>query len=141
MEYKSFHVRDGHGIKLARRAGFEVALITGRSSDIVDKRADELGVKLVFQGIKEKKPIFDKLCEDLNLKMEQVAMLGDDVVDAPILREVGFAAVPPEAPVEVRSLADHVTLAPGGHGACREFIELILKAQGHWKSLMVRYFG
>jgi 3-deoxy-D-manno-octulosonate 8-phosphate phosphatase KdsC-like HAD superfamily phosphatase len=73
--------------------------------------------------------------------MEQVAMLGDDVVDAPILREVGFAAVPPEAPVEVRSLADHVTLAPGGHGACREFIELILKAQGHWKSLMVRYFG
>jgi 2-dehydro-3-deoxyphosphooctonate aldolase (KDO 8-P synthase) len=141
VEYKSFHVRDGHGIKLARRAGLEVALITGRSSDIVDFRAAELGVTRVYQGVKDKKPILDQLCAQLELAPQQVAMLGDDLVDIPILRIVGFSAAPPEAPGEVRSVADYVTLAKGGNGAAREFIETVLKAQGLWKSLTARYFG
>ncbi len=141
VEYKSFHVRDGHGIKLAKRAGFEVALITGRSSHIVEKRAAELEIELVFQGIKDKKPVFDKLLEELNLNAKQVAMLGDDIVDIPILKMVGFAATVPEAPVEVHSVVDYVTKARGGDAAGREFIEVILKAQDKWKTIMDRYTG
>lgn len=141
VEYKSFHVRDGHGIKLAKRSGFEVALITGRSSDIVEKRAAELGISLVFQGIKDKKPVLDKLLEELNLNAKQVAMLGDDIVDIPILMVAGFAATVPEAPAEVRSVADYVTKASGGDAAGREFIELILRAQDKWNNIMARYMG
>lgn len=118
-----------------------MALITGRSSDIVDFRAAELGVTRVYQGVKDKKPILDQLCAQLELAPQQVAMLGDDLVDIPILRIVGFSAAPPEAPGEVRSVADYVTLAKGGNGAAREFIETVLKAQGLWKSLTARYFG
>ncbi len=140
LELKSFHVRDGHGIKLASRAGLEIAIITGRSSEVVAKRAQELSISHVYQGAKRKRPLLLKLMQDLNLEADQVAMLGDDVVDIPILREIGLGVTVPEAPSEVRQAAHYVTTRPGGDAAARELIEMILKAQGKWDQVMARYY-
>ncbi len=140
LELKSFHVRDGHGIKLAKRFGLEMALVTGRSSDVVNKRAAEVGISLVYQGIKDKKPILEELKEALHLEPDQIAMLGDDVVDIPVFKRIGLAFTVPEAPIEVRGSADYVTRRPGGRGAAREIVEMIMKAQGKWDLAMARYY-
>ncbi|MFA6223219.1 MAG: 3-deoxy-8-phosphooctulonate synthase [Desulfomonilaceae bacterium] len=140
LEIKSFHVRDGHGIKLAMRSGLDVALVTGRKSDVVRRRADDLGIERVFQGIWDKRPVFKQLVSELNLKSEEVAVIGDDVVDIPMMRLAGLAATTPEAPVEVRKEAHYVTSHAGGYGAARELIEMILKAQDKWRLVMARYY-
>lgn len=141
LEIKSFHVRDGHGIKIAKRCGLEVALVTGRYSEVVDRRARDLGIDLVHQAVWDKKPVLDELVEKLSLRHDEVAVLGDDVVDIPIMRRVGLSITVPEAPQEVKQASDYVTRLPGGQGAAREAIEIILKSQGKWKEALARYYA
>jgi 2-dehydro-3-deoxyphosphooctonate aldolase (KDO 8-P synthase) len=140
LEIKSFDVRDGHGIKIAMRFGLEVALVTGRTSEAVLKRARDLEISRVYQGIWDKKPVLAELMESLNLQPEEVAVIGDDVVDIPLLRRVGVGFAVADAPEEVRAAADYVTVRRGGRGAAREMIEVILKAQGKWNSALARYY-
>lgn len=140
LEIKSFDVRDGHGIKLAGRCGLEFAVVTGRASDIVHRRAEDLGISRVFQSVLDKKPVLSELLSTLNLDADQVAVIGDDVVDIPLFRRVGVGFTVPEAPQEVREAAHYVTRHRGGRGAVREMIEMILKAQGLWEGALGRYY-
>ena len=138
-ELKAFYVRDGHGIKLAIRAGIIMAIITGRHSGVVEKRAVELGIKDVYQGVKEKLSAYLELLNKYNLKDEEVAFMGDDVVDIPLMRRVGLAAAPSDADELTKEKADFVSIKRGGRGAVRDFIELILKASNKWDSIIEEY--
>ncbi len=140
LEIKSFDVRDGHGIKIAKRCGLEIALVTGRTSEVVPRRAEDLGITRVYQHIWDKKPVLAELLESLSLQPEQVAVVGDDVVDIPLFRRAGVAFTVPEAPAEVLRAATYVTRHRGGYGAAREVVEMILKAQGKWDNALARYF-
>jgi YrbI family 3-deoxy-D-manno-octulosonate 8-phosphate phosphatase len=138
-ELKSFHVRDGHAIKMGARAGISFAIITGRQSQVVERRAAELGIRNVYQGVKDKLVALDDLMAVTGSKLEEIAYMGDDVVDIPVMRKVGLAAAVADAPGEVTREAHVVTDAAGGQAAARELIVLILKEQGLWDSLMERY--
>lgn len=140
LEIKSFNVRDGHGIKIAKRCGLEVAFVTGRSSDVVSRRAQDLGIERLYQGMWDKRPALAELMQDLNLASDQVAVVGDDVVDIPLMRRVGISFTVPEAPENVRSEVHVITRNNGGCGAAREIVEMILKAQNKWDSTMARYY-
>jgi len=139
LESKHFHVRDGHGLKMLNRYGIEAALITGRTSQVVARRAAELGIEEVHQGIWNKAEIFPGILERRGLTAEETAYIGDDVVDVPLLRRVGFAVAVADALPEVRKAATYVTECPGGRGAVREVCDLILKAQGRWPEVAARY--
>ncbi|MFQ5735726.1 MAG: KdsC family phosphatase [Thermodesulfobacteriota bacterium] len=139
VESKSFDVRDGHGIKLLMRTGIEVAIITARESKVVEHRAANLGIELVFQGAKRKIEAFDAVLERLGLAPEQAAYMGDDIIDLPVMRRAGFAATVPDAVDLVLERADYVSTRPGGRGAAREVCELILKAQGRWDEVVAPY--
>jgi 3-deoxy-D-manno-octulosonate 8-phosphate phosphatase (KDO 8-P phosphatase) len=139
-ESKAFDVRDGHGIKMLNQAGIETALISGRSSPLVEKRAADLGITEVTQGVRDKIPVLEKLLSKKRLKLEQVAFVGDDVVDLPVMTRVGFAVVVADASEYLFDIAHYVTLAPGGRGAVREVAELILAAQGLWSKVARIYF-
>jgi 2-dehydro-3-deoxyphosphooctonate aldolase (KDO 8-P synthase) len=140
LEIKTFDVRDGHGIKIARRFGFDMAVVTGRSSDVVKRRAEELGITKIYQHILDKKVVLEEILEEFDLQPHEVAVIGDDVVDIPLFRRVGAAFAVPEAPREVRRDAHYVTSHAGGHGAAREMLEMILKAQGKWEGALARYY-
>jgi 3-deoxy-D-manno-octulosonate 8-phosphate phosphatase (KDO 8-P phosphatase) len=129
-ELKAFHVRDGHGIKLAQRAGITIGLITGRSSAVVERRAKELGITEVHQGVHDKLAVYEALIARLGFADREVAFMGDDIVDMSILKRVGLAVTVPDADPSVLPHADMVTSVPGGRGAVRELINLILKSQG-----------
>jgi 3-deoxy-D-manno-octulosonate 8-phosphate phosphatase (KDO 8-P phosphatase) len=139
-ESKIFHVRDGHGIKLAQRAGLRFAFITGRASEIVSWRARELGVEEVHQGAKKKLEAYDEITQRLRLTDEKIAYIGDDLIDIPVLQRVGLSAVVSDADVETRAQADLILSYCGGRGAVREFVEIILKAQGKWEEATKRYY-
>ena len=141
VETKRFHVRDGHGIKMMQRAGIEVGLITGRTSDVVRIRAEELGISIVRQGVFDKVSAWREVLEEKRLSPEETAYVGDDLVDIPLLRQVGFAAAVSDAEEYVRSEADFVSSRRGGHGAVREIIEFVLKACGAWERVSEKYFG
>ena len=141
IEIKYFNVRDGHGIKIAKRHGLDIALITGRNSEVVARRAQELGIETVFQGMKDKRPALAEIMAKFDLLPEQVAVVGDDVVDIPLMRRVGVKITVPEAPMDVLQETDYVTRHSGGKGAAREVIEKILRAQGKWSSVMERYYS
>lgn len=128
-EIKAFHVRDGHGIKLAQRAGIVVGIITGRSSEVVNIRARELGITEVHQGAHEKITVYNEILARYALRDEEVAYIGDDIVDEEIFRRAGFTAAVADADPAVMSSADMVTRAAGGRGAVREVINLILGAR------------
>ncbi len=138
-ELKRFNVKDGSGIKFAHRSGLKTALISGRSSPVVDRRAIELGISEVIQLAKQKLPPYEALLKKYNLKDEEAAYIGDDVLDLGILRRVGFAVSVADAHEEVKKTAHYVTAAPGGQGAVREMIEMILTAQDKWDKIMERY--
>jgi 3-deoxy-D-manno-octulosonate 8-phosphate phosphatase (KDO 8-P phosphatase) len=129
-ELKAFHVRDGHGIKLAQRAGIVVGLITGRKSEVVNIRARELGIEEVHQGTIEKITIYESLINKYHMQDEEVAYMGDDVVDLDIFKRAGFAVTVADADPAVKAHVDLITKAEGGRGAVRELINLILKSQG-----------
>jgi 2-dehydro-3-deoxyphosphooctonate aldolase (KDO 8-P synthase) len=140
IEIKAFDVRDGHGIKIAKRHGIEVAFVTGRKSEIVTARAAELGVSRVFQGVLDKAPVLETLLSELRMGPQEVAVLADDVVDIPLFRRVGASFTVPGAPNEVRREALFVTRNAAGRGAAREMVEMILKAQGKWDAALAKYY-
>jgi 3-deoxy-D-manno-octulosonate 8-phosphate phosphatase (KDO 8-P phosphatase) len=139
-EIKRFHVRDGHGIVMMRRSGIEVGIITGRTSPVVPVRARELGIALVRQGAADKVAAWREILAKSRFLPEETAYVGDDIVDVPLLREVGFAAAVADAEEYVLSAADYVASRPGGHGAVREIIEFVLRASGTWETVSSRYF-
>ena len=141
VEYKAFHVRDGHGIKMLQRAGVKVAIITGRSSAVVDARAAELGIDEVRQGAREKLPVFEELVGRLGFTDEEAAYVGDDIVDLPVMRRAGLSFAVADAEPYVRDAADVVTERKGGQGAVREVIDLLLRASGRWDEVTAKYFG
>lgn len=140
-EIKSFHVRDGAGMKYWKRAGGKLAIITGRGSPAVTRRAKELDVDLVRMHAKDKLPVLGEILDELGIAPEAAAVVGDDLTDIPLMRTCGFAVAVADAVEEVKQRAAHVTTAPGGRGAVREVIELILKGSGRWDRIMARYVG
>jgi 3-deoxy-D-manno-octulosonate 8-phosphate phosphatase (KDO 8-P phosphatase) len=139
QESKHFDVRDGHGLKMLMRHGVEVALLTGRRSAVVEHRARELGIAEVHQGAKHKLEVLEEILRRRELPAAAVGYVGDDVVDVPVLRRVGFAATVADAAQDIKSCVDYVTAKPGGRGAVREVCELILKAQDKWGDIAARY--
>ncbi|NJC87928.1 MAG: HAD-IIIA family hydrolase [Desulfuromonas sp.] len=140
-ETKAFDVKDGHGIKLLQRAGIRVGIITGRQSAVVDRRAMELGIELLYQAAKDKLVPYREILQKTGLSDEQVAYVGDDLPDLPILRRVGFAATVADAVEEVKPYAHYVTQRAGGRGAVREICDLLLKESGRWENVAARYFS
>ncbi len=133
LEMKRFHVRDGSGVKAWRDAGKRAAIITGRSSPVVELRAAELGISPVVQGVTDKLAAYRQLLHDLGLQPMQVCYVGDDLADLPPLRQSGLAVAVADACPEARAAAHYVTRAAGGRGAVREAIEMVLRCQGHWR--------
>ena len=140
-EYKSFHVRDGHGLIMLLEIGCKVAVITARSSNIVAERMKSLGIKYVFQDEKDKGVRLLKLIKKLNLEQEQVAYIGDDVIDLPAMINVGLPIAVADAQVEVKNNAVWVTENKGGLGAAREVCELIMRAQNKYDDRIRRYLA
>lgn len=138
-ESKHFSSLDGHGIRMWKRAGLHVALISGRASEPTARRAEQLQIEHVFQDCHDKLPVFEKLLEQVCLSPEKVAFIGDDLTDLPVIQYAGFGVAVADAVAEVKRYADYVTIHPGGRGAVREVIELILKKSGRWQELMKRY--
>lgn len=138
-EYKVFHSRDGHGMKMLRQSGVEVGIITARSSQAVAHRAANLGLVHVYQGQTEKVSAFLKILETTGLRAEQVAYVGDDIVDLPVMLRVGLALAPADAHDEVLSRAHWCTRAPGGRGAARDVSELIMHTQGTYAAAIASY--
>ncbi len=129
-ELKAFHVRDGHGIKLAQRTGIVVGIITGRKSEVVNIRARELGIQEVHQGAHEKIIAYEAIIAKYGIADDEVAYMGDDVVDLDIFKRVGMAVGVADADPAIRPYVDMITKTDGGRGAVREFINFILKSQG-----------
>ena len=133
---KVFHVRDGHGIKLAQRAGIEVALLSGRRSDAAYHRARELGINRFHEGLRDKVAVLEEIMAAMQIQASQVAMVGDDLVDLPIMGRAGLAVAVADAVPEVLAAAHWVTSLPGGRGAVREVCDLLFKAQGKWGEIV-----
>ncbi|MBN1269019.1 MAG: HAD-IIIA family hydrolase [Kiritimatiellae bacterium] len=137
-EWKVFDVQDGHGFAMARRGGLKLALLSARSAEVVERRAKDLGA-VALQGAHGKGEALEGLLKDLGVTGEETCYVGDDVVDLPAMRRVGFPVAVANAVAEVRQAACWTTARRGGEGAAREVIERILKAQGRWQELMKRY--
>lgn len=131
-ELKTFNVRDGLGVKLWQRAGGTVGIVTGRNSRVVEKRAAELGIALVHQGVRDKLPLVEQIAAAEGFALEQVAFVGDDLPDLATVRSVGFGVAVADASPELLAVAAYVTKAPGGCGALREVIDRLLKEHGLW---------
>ncbi len=138
-ESKFFNSLDGHGIRMWQRAGLKVALISGRASLPTERRAEQLQIEYVFQDCHYKLPVVEQLAGQLGLLPENIAFVGDDLTDMPVIRYVGFGVAVANAVDEVKQCADYVTTRPGGSGAVREVIEYILKNSGRLQELMKRY--
>ena len=139
IETKRFHIRDGLGIKLWQRSGGKFGLITGRSSHIVNVRATELGINVVRHGIEQKVIALREIAGELKLAPEQICYIGDDLPDLAAVKLAGLGVAVADACPELRQSADYVTSLPGGQGAVRETIELILKSQQRWEDLLQQY--
>ena len=139
IETKRFHIRDGMGIRLWQKAGYRFGLITLRSSQVVKTRAAELSIEIIRQGTKDKSVALRQILDELGLAAAQVCYLGDDLPDLSVVRAVGLGVAVADACEELRDAADHVTNAPGGQGAVRETIEMILKAQRRWGDVIQTY--
>lgn len=139
VESKQFHIRDGFGLRLWRQAGFQCGIITGRNSQVVRLRAQELGIDIVRQGIQDKAPVAEELLHKFNLKPEQLAYVGDDLIDLGVIRLAGLGIAVADAVDEVKAAADYTTKTPGGKGAIREVVELILKAKKVWNDIIQTY--
>lgn len=139
IEIKAFHTQDGHGIKLLRQAGIEVALITGRESPMVTQRAAALGIEHVFQHRDDKLIALCELTQSLGLDLSQAAYCGDDLQDLAAIQAAGLGISVPNAPSYVRQTADWVTARSGGHGAVRDICDTLLDTQGHWAAVIESY--
>ncbi|MHC5066744.1 MAG: KdsC family phosphatase [Planctomycetota bacterium] len=135
-ELKTFHVHDGAGFVYWHRSGGLSGFISGRSSKIVEARAEELGIHEVFLGTRDKREVMEDILERREVAADEVAYVGDDLLDLPVMRSVQFAVAPQDARREVIDVAHYVTEASGGRGVIREVVELLLKAQGRWEALV-----
>ena len=138
-ELKVFDVRDGHAMKMLQTSGVALGIITSRKSQCVARRAENLGIDFVFQGVENKLTAFESLTARLGIEPWQCAYMGDDWVDLPILRRCGLAISVPQAPPVVRERVHYVTHAGGGHGAVREACELIMHAQGTFEAQLAPF--
>ncbi|PKN77233.1 MAG: phenylphosphate carboxylase subunit delta [Deltaproteobacteria bacterium HGW-Deltaproteobacteria-10] len=138
-EIKNFDVRDGHGIKLIQRYGIKVVLLTGRKSDVVLHRARDLDIKEVHQKVFNKKEVLVKILKKNKLAAAEAAFIGDDVIDIPVLKAVGFSAAVADALDVVKKSVDYITQNKGGGGAVREVCDMLLQAQGQWPQIAAKY--
>ena len=138
-ESKSFSIRDGLGIALARREGLEVGLLSGRPSDATMRRAAELRLRIVHQGNPDKRTVYTDLLATHGYQDDEVAYMADDVLDLPVLKRVGLSAAPADAADEVLAEVHWISRLAGGRGAVRELIELVLRAQGRWDNILKDY--
>jgi 3-deoxy-D-manno-octulosonate 8-phosphate phosphatase (KDO 8-P phosphatase) len=138
-EYKCFHARDGHGLKLLKQTGVEIAVISGRSSATVALRMKNLGIEHVYQGHENKRMAFQEILQNLQLTPNQVAHVGDDLLDLPIMTQVGFAIAVQDANFAVKQYADWCTQTLGGQGAVREVCDLIMQVQGSFDKVLQGY--
>ena len=136
---KRFHTLDGHGIKLLQQAGITPAVVTGRDSPALRLRLKALGVMHARFGTEDKRPAAESILAELGLSWPQAAAIGDDWPDLPVMRRVAFACAPAQAHIEARAIAHHVTAAPGGAGAAREFCDLLLVASGRYAGLLAAH--
>jgi YrbI family 3-deoxy-D-manno-octulosonate 8-phosphate phosphatase len=141
IETKKFNIRDGLGIKLWQKAGFKFGVLTARTSHIVKVRAAELNVEIVRQGFEDKLPVAKEVIAELGLSPEQVCQIGDDLTDLPVMRYAGLGVAVADAAAEVREAASYVTSVPGGRGAVREVVEVLLKSKNRWEGLIRDYLA
>ena len=139
QEYKAFNSKDGHGMRMLQDGGVEIAIITGRMSNVVEHRMKDLGIKRVYQGKREKLPAYEELLSDVQLSHEQVAYVGDDVVGLPVMCKVGLAIGVQDAHPLVKRHAHWITERPGGKGAGRDVCEMILEARGKLGDMLASY--
>ena len=137
--FKGFNAKDGMGISCALRNNLQIAVITGRQSPIVERRCEELGIKLFMQGVKDKRLALQKMAQELGLTREEIAYMGDDLNDIPAFKASGLNFVPADGSIEVLAVADIITKAKGGRGAVREAITMILAAQDNWEQIVNSY--
>ena len=140
QEYKTFHSHDGLGMKLLKKTSVQMAIITGRTSQVVIKRAENTGIKHFYQGVEDKLEAFNDLIKKLGVTAEEAVFVGDDLVDIPPMLRCGLAITVPAAPDTVKQRAHYVTSRPGGKGAVREVCELIMRAQGTYDEVTAKYF-
>jgi 3-deoxy-D-manno-octulosonate 8-phosphate phosphatase (KDO 8-P phosphatase) len=138
-ESKGFHIRDGAAIVWAQRAGLAVGLLSARASGATTQRAAQLAVRIVSQGVADKLTAYEQILRSAGLEDDAVAYMGDDLLDLPVLARAGLSAAPADAVDEVRARVDWVSQAPGGRGAVRELIELVLRAQQRWDEIGQQY--
>jgi 3-deoxy-D-manno-octulosonate 8-phosphate phosphatase (KDO 8-P phosphatase) len=138
-ESKQFDIKDGTAIVWAQRSGLRVGVLSARTSASTAQRAAQLGITLVHQGVSSKLDTFEQILDDLALTHEQVAYMGDDLLDLPVLMRAGLAAAPADPVEDVRARGPWVSAARGGDGAGRDFIEVILRAQDKWTALVASY--
>jgi 3-deoxy-D-manno-octulosonate 8-phosphate phosphatase (KDO 8-P phosphatase) len=140
VEAKAFDAQDGSGIGLARRAGIKLGIISGRTSPAVTRRAEELRFHFCYQGLGRKKlEAFDEIARTSGLPLDRMCFVGDDLQDLPILRRVGFPVAVANACAEAKAVSAYVTSRTGGNGAVREIIELILRSQGKWDTVIAEF--
>jgi 3-deoxy-D-manno-octulosonate 8-phosphate phosphatase (KDO 8-P phosphatase) len=139
QEYKAFHSKDGHGMKMLQQTGVQIGIITGRTSEVVRIRMQSLGIAHVYQGKLDKLPAYQELKAATGLDDAQIAYVGDDVVDLPVMTRVGLAIAVQDAHALTQRHAHHVTAAPGGRGAAREVCELLMDAQGTLEPALAHY--
>jgi 3-deoxy-D-manno-octulosonate 8-phosphate phosphatase (KDO 8-P phosphatase) len=140
-ESKMFHIRDGAAIVWAQRAGMQIGLLSARTSEATARRAQQLGISMVIQGRADKLAGYEHVCQQTGLDDGEIAYMGDDLQDLPVLRRVGFSAAPADAPAAVREYVRWVSRSAGGHGAVREMIEHVLQAQGTWTRAVAEFLG
>jgi 3-deoxy-D-manno-octulosonate 8-phosphate phosphatase (KDO 8-P phosphatase) len=138
-ESKGFHIKDGAAIVWAQRAGLAVGLISSRASGATAQRAAQLAIRIVQQGVANKRAAFEQVLRESGAEPQEIAYMGDDLLDLPVLARVGLAAAPADAAEEVVRAAHWVSRAPGGRGAVRELIEMVLRTQGHWERIVDAY--
>jgi 3-deoxy-D-manno-octulosonate 8-phosphate phosphatase (KDO 8-P phosphatase) len=140
-ESKQFNIRDGAGLVWAQRAGLKVGLLSARLAEATGVRASQLGITIVVQGAANKLTGYEQILAEHGLTDDQVGYMGDDLQDLPVLRRAGFSAAPADAAREVRDAVQWVSASGGGHGAARECIEHVLRAQGLWRTAVSDYLG
>lgn len=139
-ELKNFHVHDGFGMVLLRRAGIKTIILTANKSRMVARRGKILKVFKTFQGCFIKLDTYEKILKKYKFNPDEICFIGDDIIDIPVLKRVGFAVTVPNAMEDVKEYCHYITKKPGGHGAVRELSDLILKTQGKWASVTSNYF-
>lgn len=139
--FKAFNAKDGMGISLAMRNGLEIALITGRRSEIIHRRAEELGITLLYEGVKDKALQLKQIAAERGISLDEIAYMGDDLNDLPAMVQAGISFAPADAAKDVLKAVNAVASCNGGRGVVREIIELILEAQGKWENIVKAYMS